>query len=266
VNAIGFSTLGCPDWSLNDTLARGRAWGYDAIEVGIVDGELVGPGMPADERARVAAQLRASGLAVTAVASSVRLVRGNVAAAELHALLEIAAQWRAPWVRVLSGALDPAAPRSTQLEAMAEVVRGVLPLVERLGVGVALATDHDLSAAGAAAELLALVEDPGFGVIWDVLHTWRAGDTPSDAWHALADRLVEIQVKDARAGPDGPIVATLLGDGDVPWRECLSLADGGDFLGPLVVEWEKRWHPEIAEPDVAMPQHLAVIRGAMTTA
>jgi sugar phosphate isomerase/epimerase len=91
--------------------------------------------MPADQRARLASQLAASGLAVTAVASSVQLVRGDVAEAELPALLEIAAQWRAPWVRVFSGPLDPDRPRSTQLRAMADVVRAVLPHAERLGVG-----------------------------------------------------------------------------------------------------------------------------------
>jgi hypothetical protein len=26
------------------------------------------------------------------------------------------------------------------------------------------------------------------------------------------------------------------------------------------VEWEKRWHPEIEEPELALPQHLARLR------
>lgn len=28
----------------------------------------------------------------------------------------------------------------------------------------------------------------------------------------------------------------------------------------LAVEWEKKWHPEIAEPEVALPQHAEVLR------
>jgi hypothetical protein len=27
----------------------------------------------------------------------------------------------------------------------------------------------------------------------------------------------------------------------------------------ISVEWEKRWHPEIEEPEVALPQHLSVL-------
>jgi hypothetical protein len=26
------------------------------------------------------------------------------------------------------------------------------------------------------------------------------------------------------------------------------------------VEWEKRWHPEIEEPEVALPQYLDLLR------
>jgi sugar phosphate isomerase/epimerase len=33
----------------------------------------------------------------------------------------------------------------------------------------------------------------------------------------------------------------------------------GGYQGWVSVEWEKRWHPEIAEPEVALPQHLAVL-------
>jgi len=32
------------------------------------------------------------------------------------------------------------------------------------------------------------------------------------------------------------------------------------YAGYVVMEWEKKWHPEIADPDVAMPQHIARAR------
>jgi len=28
----------------------------------------------------------------------------------------------------------------------------------------------------------------------------------------------------------------------------------------IAVEWEKKWHPEIADPAVALPQHIALLR------
>src|SRR5205085_2226853 len=51
----------------------------------------------------------------------------------------------------------------------------------------------------------------------------------------------------------------LLGEGEVPVRDMLGLLSAGGYQGWVSVEWEKRWHPEIAEPEVALPQHLAVL-------
>jgi sugar phosphate isomerase/epimerase len=46
---------------------------------------------------------------------------------------------------------------------------------------------------------------------------------------------------------------------EVPVREMLGLLAAGGYRGWISVEWEKRWHPEIAEPEVALPQHLSVL-------
>ncbi len=39
----------------------------------------------------------------------------------------------------------------------------------------------------------------------------------------------------------------------------LGLLAAGGYRNWISVEWEKRWHPEIAEPEVALPQHRAVL-------
>jgi hypothetical protein len=42
----------------------------------------------------------------------------------------------------------------------------------------------------------------------------------------------------------------------------LRLIDGeliDPFPGWISVEWEKRWHPEIEAPEVALPQHLRLL-------
>jgi fatty-acyl-CoA synthase len=56
----------------------------------------------------------------------------------------------------------------------------------------------------------------------------------------------------------------LLGEGEVPVREMLGLLAAGGYPGWISVEWEKRWHPEIEPPEVALPQHLAVLRPWIT--
>lgn len=43
-------------------------------------------------------------------------------------------------------------------------------------------------------------------------------------------------------------------------KEGLRLLNAGGYDGFVSVEWEKKWHPEIAEPEVAFPQHIHVLR------
>ncbi len=126
----------------------------------------------------------------------------------------------------------------------------------------ALETHDAFSAAGAVAAVLAAVPSPRVGAVWDLLHTHRMGDPPARVWELLGSRLLDVHVKDARRAPDGAgweLVS--LGTGEVPVRECISVLHRGGYAGPLVVEWEKRWHPEIAEPEVALPHEIRVLRG-----
>jgi hypothetical protein len=42
-------------------------------------------------------------------------------------------------------------------------------------------------------------------------------------------------------------------------QEMPGLLTGAGYQGWISVEWEKRWHPEIEEPEVALPQHLRLL-------
>jgi sugar phosphate isomerase/epimerase len=48
----------------------------------------------------------------------------------------------------------------------------------------------------------------------------------------------------------------------VPVRRILALLQEAGYNGYVSVEWEKKWHPDLAEPEVAIPQHIAWLREA----
>ena len=48
-----------------------------------------------------------------------------------------------------------------------------------------------------------------------------------------------------------------LGDGDVPLDETIAALRDVGYDGALTLEWEKLWHPELDEPDVALPRAIA---------
>jgi sugar phosphate isomerase/epimerase len=51
-----------------------------------------------------------------------------------------------------------------------------------------------------------------------------------------------------------------LGEGELPVREMLRLLIQRGYEGWVSVGWEKRWHPEIDEPEKALPQHLRLLQ------
>ena len=261
---VAFSTLAFPGATLASAASLGRRWGYSGIELRLIDGELIDPSMPAASRAQVKRTLAAAGLPVVAVDSSIRLTDDDPGP-ELRRFLELASDWESPLVRVFGGALaaDEAA-RAEQLRNAARVLESAVPLAERLGVAIGVETHDAFSASAVVAELLALVDPDAtgsgaVGAVWDSHHPHRMGETPAEVYANLGRRILLAQVKDARRLAGGDWQLVLLGAGEVPVREMLGLLAAGGYPHWISVEWEKRWHPEIEDPEVALPQHLELL-------
>ncbi|HUB41781.1 MAG TPA: sugar phosphate isomerase/epimerase family protein [Streptosporangiaceae bacterium] len=258
---IAFSTLAFPEVTLATAVSLGRSWGYAGVELRLVDGELIEGSMPAATRTEVKRTVAAASLPIVAVDSSIRLT-GDDPGPELRQFLELASDWEAPLVRVFGGALpvDEHARRS-QLPAAARVLEAAAGVAERLGVAVGVETHDAFSASSVVAELLAMVDSPWVGAVWDSHHPHRMDEQPAEIYQNIGRRTLLAQVKDARRAPareDGWQLV-LLGEGEVPVREMLRLLAAGGYEGWISVEWEKRWHPEIEEPQVALPQHLKLL-------
>jgi sugar phosphate isomerase/epimerase len=259
---LAFSTLAFPGTTLARAVALGREYGYQGIELRLIDGELINPSMPPAERATVRQTVAEVGLPIVAVDSSIKLT-GDDPGPELRRFLELASDWECPLVRVFGGGLsdDPDA-RAWQLSGAARVLEESLPLAERAGVAIGLETHDAFSSANRVAELLAMVDSPHIGAVWDSHHPHRMGERPDEVYELLGHRLLLAQVKDARRVPgDSPDSwqLTLLGHGEVPVKPMLDLLTAGGYQGWISVEWEKHWHPEIEDPELALPQHLELL-------
>lgn len=260
VAGIAFSTLACPAWSLAQVVDAARRDGYDGVELRLLDGEVIDPALPAAERQRVARTFRDAGLPIVALDTSVRVAADDPAAAtaQLARFCELASAWSAPLVRVFGGRWGPDRARCDALAQARRILERMAPLAEGLGVRIALETHDAFSAAADAAELLTGLP-AAVGVVWDIHHPHRAGDPPERVLALLGDRLLHVHVKDARRDGEGWALVPL-GEGEVPVRACLEALAAQGYAGWLSVEWEKKWHPEIAEPEVALPQHAGVLR------
>jgi len=58
----------------------------------------------------------------------------------------------------------------------------------------------------------------------------------------------------------------LTGTGEVPVRRQVEALARTGYRGYFSFEWEKRWHPEIEEPEVAIAQFATVASGYLRDA
>jgi len=261
---LAYSTLACPDWSLERALEEARRRGYEGLELRLVDGQPIGLDLSSSERDSIGRLLRESGLGLVAADSSIRLLSEQLDVEvenELVSVLELAAEWSAPLVRVFGGDTPDGISNEDAVAKAVRILEQTSVVAERLGVKIGLETHDSFSAASTVARVLARVRSPHVGAGWDMLHTHRMGETPEQVWEVIGPRIFNVHLKDARRVPDGEgWQLVLLGNGEVPAREAINVLQRGGYEGWLVVEWEKGWHPEPEDPDVALPHEIAVLR------
>ncbi|MEU3629252.1 sugar phosphate isomerase/epimerase family protein [Streptomyces fradiae] len=249
---FAFSTLGVPGMEVRDVVRTAAETGCRGVELRAHPEEPVHPGLLPQERRSVVREFAAAGVEVLAVAGYVRVAaEGDDEAVyeELYRLVHLAADLGAPFVRVFPGGGgrpqdDADATAARRLGAAAEVAAdaGVRVLLE----------NHDSHPSGAdTARVVAAVGHPHVGAVWDVLHSWRAGEAPARTHGLLAPYLGYVQVKDC-ADRDGPTPLPL-GAGTLPLGACVAAA-GPD--GWFCWEYEKRWFPGVP----ALPGLLAAGR------
>ncbi|WP_171166185.1 sugar phosphate isomerase/epimerase [Streptomyces sp. I05A-00742] len=245
---LAFSTLGVPGLPIPDVTRLAAAHGWDGVELRAHPEEPLHPGSGPAERAAAVRRFDADGVRILAVAGYVRAASpgpDEPVLTELDALVRLAADLGAPFVRVFPGAGEQPAEESDATAARR--LAWVAPLAADLGVRVLLETHDSHPRAQDTARVLGPVGHRNVGALWDVLHTWRNGEPPSVTLPTLAPHLGYVQVKDVVSEHDtAPLT---LGAGAVPLAACVRELAAAGWDGWLCWEYEKRWHPEA--PDFA---------------
>ncbi|MEU1025380.1 TIM barrel protein, partial [Streptomyces sp. NPDC005904] len=108
-----------------------------------------------------------------------------------------------------------------------------------------LVETHDSHRTGAdVTRVVGTVGHRQVGALWDVLHTWLGGESPTDTFAALSPYLGYVQVKDVSSADDTTPLA--LGTGTLPLAECLEVLSSEGWEGWLCWEYEKRWYEDAA--------------------
>jgi sugar phosphate isomerase/epimerase len=262
---LAFSTLGCPAWSFEHAAAQAAQHGYEALEVRLYNGDIIPADLSQSERTSIRRILAEHKIGIIGLGASTRFSfpdaeerKANLD--QLLQYLELAADLEVPLVRTFGSPGQITISMQEAIDYCAEALSAAAPTAERLGVTVALET-HDAFCKGAdVAAVMAQVDSDRVGAIWDVHHPFRMGEDIETTWRVLGPRIKHVHIKDGVRRADGSWQLVLLGEGEVPCRAVVELLHREGYQGAIAAEWEKKWHPEIEEPEIALPQHAQVLR------
>lgn len=243
---LALSTLGCPELGVGDAASLATRHGFGALEIRSSPGKPVSTSATSAQRRGWRAELQAAGCKVLSVASYVRLCDEAVTDDDFVARgveeARLAHDLEARWLRVFPGGPRGGTPGSDHDRLARRRLGRLLPAVADLGVQVAVET-HD-SHPGVA-DVRRIVEHPDCAeaaVIWDILHTWLAGETPTSSAEQLGNRLAYVQIKDVAAADDLAPLAP--GRGRLPLAEMARGLHRRRYTGWVSWEYERAWYPE----------------------
>jgi sugar phosphate isomerase/epimerase len=270
---IGFSTLGAPKWTWLQTLDFAAAHGFAAVELrGILDQMDLSkvPEFQPERLAQTKRELAERGLAVSDLGASINLheqdqAKRAAAMAETRRFIDLASAMGAPYVRVFGNEYPKGMERKAVLEYIGAGLRELGEYGRPRNVTVILESHGAFADSPTLLQLMRLADSPNVALLWDAHHTYVGGEQPETTVAQLGRYIRHTHLKDSVAsGNDRKYVLT--GTGEVPVkRQVAALARIG-YRGYYSFEWEKRWHPEIEEPEVAIAQYATVMTGYLREA
>ncbi len=183
-------------------------------------------------------------------------------------MVELAAALQAPGIRVFGDRVQPGADLPSTAAWVAEGIHQLAEFARPAGVEIWLESHGEFAPAAATMRVLRAADCKNCGVIWDPLNAYSEfAEELDEGWRLLAGAARHVHIKDARridgAAPDHPWEPVLLGEGDFPARELVALLRENNYQRFVSLEWEKRWHPQIPDPEIALPHFIKWMRSAL---
>ena len=277
---IAFSTLGCPKWDWLTILDAAARHNFAALELRGLQGTMDLPTRPEFSPARVEQskrELAARGLRVVCLGSSARMheMERDKREAQLdegRRFIDLAQKLGAPYVRVFGDKYVEGVPRAAMIEHVAAGLRLLGDYARPRRVTVLIESHGDFTDSPTLLSILRQADSPAVALLWDAHHTFAfSHEDPEDTARQLMPWVRHTHLKDSRP-PTAPNPRpqdrryVLTGEGEVPVRRQFAALARHGYRGYYSFEWEKRWHPEIEEPEVAIPHFARVAREYLAAA
>lgn len=264
---LAFSTLGCPDWSLEEIAKNGKCMGFQGVEFRGILGNMEADSIPEffpENRESTMKIMKAHGLAITDFASSISFHdpgQQEIMEKEGRAAIALCADMGIPAIRVFGDRVEKADTVAGEVTRIAEGIAHLCREAEGTLVSILLEVHGQINTAPRVLKIAEKVDSPRFGIIWDVEHTDETyGDDFLSFYRPVRPLIRHVHIKDHVRLPDGGKQLCLVGKGDLKLKEMIAQMEQDGYQGYYSLEWEKKWHPELEEPEVAFQSYADWMR------
>ena len=267
---LAFSTLGCPAWEWKKILDFAAQHGFSAIELRGLEGKLDLPANPIfapDRIEQTRQEIRASKLKIASVSSSAQMyveypAKRETQLSDARRFIDLAAALEAPYVRVFGGKADSDKSPAPSDDTKARVAAGLRELGTYAGprnVTVIIESHDHFTASSTLKDILSRVDSEHVGLLWDAHHTFAtSNEDPEFTVKQLGCWIRHTHLKDSvGSGEDRKYVLT--GRGNVPIQRQIEALRSIGYKGFYCFEWEKLWHPDIDDPEIAIADYARVV-------
>lgn len=266
---LSYSSIACPDWSLQTILDYAVSNNYTGIELRGLQRQMdltKCPEFSTEENIRSTRKLlEDKRIKILCLGSSAAMHHPSGAEREKNLdeakrFIRLAQQINCPYVRVFPNRVPKGEGRSETIGRIITALKELGSFVKNTGVIVVMESHGDLVQSDEIANIMQSVNDPNVGLVWDVANMWNVNkEPPAQVYAKLKKYIHHTHIKDL-AFVNGKQQIVLLGRGDVPILEAIDILKKGGYKGYFSFEWEKLWHPEIAEPEIAIADYAKVMK------
>jgi len=267
---LAFTTLGCPDWSFGKILDEAQKMGYSGIEIRGLEGKMLAEEIvqffPENKDLTLEA-VKAHNLVITGFGSSVKFDDAKLfdsAIEEGKKSIDVCSFMGIPTVRIFG---DKILPEETETGLIARIAKGAQILAdygEDKNVSIVLETHGHTNTLERIQGVFEKVKSNNFKLLWDIGNTDPVyEDNYMDFYKPVKDLISHTHYKDhirGTLGDQSTYKHCEMGKGQIPIIAITKqlLADG--YSGYFTLEWEKKWIPELSEPEIAFPDFVKLMK------
>lgn len=266
---LSFSTLGCPDWPFDQILKFAVDNKYNGLELRGILKELDltrCPEFNTPENIKASrSKIEEKKLQIVNLGSSCALHHPEGEKREKNLdqgkrFIELAQLLGCPNVRVFPNELPNDATREAVLDRIVQGLQYLGDFARNTEVNILMESHGDAVKTEELKRIMELAARTNVGLVWDVVNMWSVTkESPIKVYAQLKPYIKHAHIKDAKMIDDKPYYV-LVGKGDTPILQAVDLLYEDGFKGFYSFEWEKLWHPEIADSELALTDYARLMR------